>query len=411
MFDLPPNRPNRDGGTPEPASLAAVSASWLPVVGRDGRPIGFRVALRPQTGAGIRPPAAELLAAVLQGFTAGGSASLPHGLVIIAPPDGAADPTLPGLVAPRNMLVEFGERAVHDAAERAALVEAQRHGLRLALRLDGGERVARERLPLFQYVVAPAPARAALPREAALLATGVDSRAQAEAVFREGANAVIGWPLHEPAARSHALQPTQKGVLELIRLVQADADVAVLERAFKSEPVLAYLLLTLANSPAFIRAQPIASLSQAISLLGYKRLVKWLVLLLVIASKASQAMAHIYVAVARGFLMENLAAAAGAKGGVRDDCFVIGVFSLLDKITGQTLQQLFSEVALPAPITDALLAGTGPYAHHLSLALALEADEAAAVALHAAELQLPLAEVNAALLQSLAATDALQSVV
>lgn len=410
MFDLPPNRPNRDSGTPEPASLDAVSASWLPVVGRDGRPVGFRVTLRPHAGDAPRPPAAELLTAVMQGFTADGGTPLPHGLVIVAPPEGA-DPALPDLAAPRNMLLEVGEHALHDGANLALLVDAQRHGLRLALRLNGSEGVARERLPLFQYVVAPAAARARLPREAALLATGVQSRAQAEAVFREGANAVVGWPLHEAAASKGALQPTQKGVLELIRLVQSDADVGVLERAFKGEPVLAYLLLTLANSPAFIRAQPVASLSQAIGLLGYKRLVKWLVLLLVIASKASQAMAHIYVAVARGFLMENLAAAAGAKGGVRDDCFVIGVFSLLDKITGQTLQQLFAEVALPAPITDALLAGSGPYAHHLGLALALEADDPDAVARLAETLHLSPAEVNAALLQALAATDALQSVV
>jgi EAL and modified HD-GYP domain-containing signal transduction protein len=175
--------------------------------------------------------------------------------------------------------------------------------------------------------------------------------------------------------------------------------------------MLSYLLLTLANSPAFIRATPVASLAQAITLLGYKRLVKWLVLLLVIASKEGKALPHMYAAVARGFVMENLAAAAGVRGSFRDDCFVIGAFSLLDKITGQSLQHLFSEIALPGPIKDALLAGLGAYAPYLALTLALEAAETDAVGAHALQLHLPLAEVNTALLQALSATDALQSVV
>jgi EAL and modified HD-GYP domain-containing signal transduction protein len=175
--------------------------------------------------------------------------------------------------------------------------------------------------------------------------------------------------------------------------------------------VLSYMLLTLANSPAFVRNAPIASIAQAIQLLGYQRLVKWLVLLMVVASKETKALPQIYTAVARGFLMENLAGAAGAKAPQRDECFIVGVFSLLDKITGRTAQQLFGEVQLPAAVMAALIERQGPFAPYLDLALALEGSATNAVHAGAGALQITQAAVNQALLQALAATDALQSVV
>jgi len=122
-------------------------------------------------------------------------------------------------------------------------------------------------------------------------------------------------------------------VFELIRLVQADAEVRALERVFKGEPLLAYLLLTLANSAAFRRPTPVSSLGHAISLLGYQRLIKWLVLLLAIAGKNQGTAPLIHVAVVRGQLLENLCAAAGRPRLQRDEGFIVGTFSLLDAIT------------------------------------------------------------------------------
>lgn len=408
MFDLPPQRRDSAG---DPMHLDTLTPAWRPIVARDARPVGFRLVLR-GAGEARTAPLAALLDRVLAGFVAEGSTSFPHGLVLLAPLDLGIDASLAGFRPPRNVLLEVAQSELQDEDRLRLLFDVQRHGVRLALRVDDPATMPHERLPLFQYVVADAAVQAAAPKDAALLALNVASRAQAEALLKAGAHAIVGWPLAEPALKPPgALQPTQKAVLELIRLVQADADVAELERAFRAEPVLAYLLLTLANSPAFIRSTPVASLPQAIGLLGYKRLVKWLVLLMVIASKASHALPQIYTAVARGFCMENVAAAVGAKAGARDDCFVVGAFSLLDSITGQTMAKLFDELPLPPAVTDAVRARIGPYAPYLELALALEDGDADAVRAHAATLGASLAQVNTALLQALAATDALQSVV
>jgi EAL and modified HD-GYP domain-containing signal transduction protein len=410
LFDLPPVR--RDGPGPEPIDLGVVTPDWQPVIARDLRPVGFRVALR-DSGGGERCLAlADVLDGLLGGFVTEGATSFPHGLVVLAPMDLALDDSLARWNSPRNVLLEIGQHEIEDPQRLKMLFDVQRHGVRLVLRVTDRTTIPRERLPLFQYLTADARSHGPAPRETALLALFPESRASVDSAFSAGAHAVVGWPLGEVAAgASGNLQPVQKAVLDLIRLVQADAEGRDLERAFKAEPVLSYMLLTLANSPAFIRSTPIASIAQAIQLLGYQRLVKWLVLLMVVASKETRALPQIYSAVARGFLMENLAAAAGARGTMRDECFIVGVFSLLDKITGRSAAQLFGEVAMPPAVTAAIVQRSGPFAPYLDLALALEGAGPAAVHAAGCALGLPRDAVTRALLQALAATDALQSVV
>jgi c-di-GMP-related signal transduction protein len=155
----------------------------------------------------------------------------------------------------------------------------------------------------------------------------------------------------------------------------------------------------------------VSSLSHAISLLGYQRLTKWLVLLLAIAGKEHGTAPLVYVAVARGHLLENLLAAAGRPPADCDDGFVVGTFSLLDAITGQSIRDLLQDTHLPGPIIDALCAAEGPYAPLLRIARGLEAADPAALAIVKAELNVDPAEANQALLQALASADSLQSLI
>ena len=393
--------------------LDEMAIGWAPVIGRDERPIGFRLAL---DGAAAGAPLAERLDAVLAGF-AGEACGMPHGLVLLAPGRRTIDASLGRWGAPRNVLLELDERALDDDAAREHVASAQRHGVRLALRASGPGWPPTERLAPFQYLISAAALAAAAgrpPRDVALLATGATSRAAVQAALAAGANGVIGWP-DAPPPGSDALRPQQRALLNLIRLVQGDADSADIEREFKQDPILAYMLLTLANSPAFMRSAPIASLSHAIQLLGYQRLVKWLVLLLVIASKDGKALAAIYSAVLRGLLLENCAAAAGASTTVRDQCFVVGAFSLLDRITGRSLARLTQDVPLPEPVVAALNEAGGPYSTWLALARAVEDDGSGAVQARvsaaAAPLGLSVGAVNLALLKALATNDALQTMV
>lgn len=392
-----------------PSPLAGVSIGWSPVIGRDERPIGFRLCIfgRPK-GASL----ARLLDAVLAGFTDEAS-GMPQGLVLLAPQDLGPDESLGFWGAPRNVLLEIDEQVLEHAAGRERVALAQKHGVRLALHSTGPVWPSADRLAPFQYLVSDAPAALAAgkpPRDVALLVSGAANRAQVQSLLASGASGLVGWPGDLPAGGDD-LRPQQRALLNLVRLVQSDADTGDIEKEFKREPMLAYMLLTLANSPAFMRATPIASLSHAIQLLGYQRLVKWLVLLLVIASKEGKALPAIYAAVLRGLLLENCATAARASTTVRDQCFVVGAFSLLDRITGRSLARLTADVPLPEAVAAALNGAGGPYAEWLALARAVEKESAGEVEAAAAAVDLTAGEVNAALLKALATNDALQTLV
>lgn len=420
MFDLPP----RDTSAPQPGLLGELVHGWSPVIGRDLRPLGVRVLIRnciahgsPDTDRSM----AATLDAVLSGFVAEGGVSFPQGLVMLAPHDMALDTSMLAWRAPRNVVLELPSSVLLDEEALRQLFEVQRHGTRLALRLSDRDPMPdAARLAVFQYVLVEARrlvgARAPVKRgDALLLAIDGENHSEAHGAIAAGAHGIVGWALVAPTAiEARALAPAQLSVLDLIRRVQSDADVDELETAFKGEPLLAYMLLTLANSPAFVRVTPIASLRHAITLLGYRRLIKWLVLLMVVASKDAKALPQIYSAVARGFLMENLAAAAGAPAPVQDECFVVGAFSLLGAITGQSLPALIEQVRLPDAVARALLHGEGRLGEFLALALAVECSRPSAgeaVVAAARHVPIELEAVNRALLQALSATDALQSVV
>jgi hypothetical protein len=411
VFDLPHYR--RDsGGPPEPVSLAAVAPQWNALISRERRPIGMRLELRPAARVACAPlPLSALLDSVLAGFLAEGATEFPHGLVLLAPIGFAVDASLSAWTAPRNVLLEVAQRELDDDERVRLLFEIQRNGVRLALRLEQAPTPAPERLKLFQYVLVSD--GHILPPATSWIRLLPPSMPAVTRAFEVGAQAVVGWPLApDPARQPRGLQPMQRAVLEVIRLVQADANVPDVERAFKAEPVLAYMLLTLANSPAFMPGRSISSLHQAIAMLGYARLIKWLVLLLVIASKDGNAMPLVYTAVVRGFAMEYLEAAAGELRARQDEGFVIGAFSLLDAITGQSLPELLSELTLPDVISRTLLRRDGPHAPYFDRLLALEGQlPAASGSDPAGALELPGEAINAALLQALAATDALLALI
>lgn len=407
MFAAPENRGS--GESPAPDLLHAIRPRWSAIVARDHRPIGVRLELHRARGAGAASLLPQVLSAVIAGFEADAGAPFPRGLVVLAPHGFEFDDALLAWSAPRNVLLEVGVDALSRDGAIERLQHVQRSGTRLVLRTDAAAALDARSAGLFQYALADHALKMSVLAGIGWLAHGPLTRAQAEHAFGAGAHAVVGWPLDEPVPEAPgALQPSQKTVLELVRLLQSEADAADLERAFKGEPVLAYLLLTLANSAAFRRGAPIGSLAQAITLLGYKRLLKWLILLLVIASKGNRALPQIHACVARGFFIENLALALDAHG-VADDGFAVGAFSLLDRITGVPARELLGSVDLPRPIVDAVLDDAGPVAPYLRRARALEETNCAPTTadLPAA----PAAAINSALLQALAASDALQSLV
>jgi len=213
---------------------------------------------------------------------------------------------------------------------------------------------------------------------------------------------VLGWPIDNVIDQSSkpADQPALQVIVQLIDQLHRGEDIEDLENTLKRDPPLAFKLMRYINSPAFGLSVEISSFRHAIMILGYQRLKRWLALLLATASKDPNMRPVMFAAVRRGMLMEELAKISGDDE-MRNELFICGVFSLLDTMLGVPLEKALESVALPEPVMDALLRGTGVFAPFLELTKACESGDEVAFAKNADALHLSNRQVNWAHLQAL----------
>ncbi|HVE89516.1 MAG TPA: HDOD domain-containing protein [Burkholderiaceae bacterium] len=399
-------RPNDTRAADQGVALDHLRLGWRPVVARDRRVLGVRLEIRAAaTGDASTSTVGAVIAAL-----ADQTISPSRGFVVLAPTSLCLNADLQAITEWRgraNVMLEIGTEAL--TGRQLPLIEAaHQSGLKFVLR-QTAQPLPRDTQRLFAAAIDDSAGKLAREDAISLWVRDVHSRSDVESALRLGAHATIGWPLDEPMVEPSAgLEPTRRAVLDIVRLIQGDADVMALERAFKNEPSLALMLLAVINSPSFApgaaQSAPITSLRHAILVLGYKRLVRWLVLLLGVSSANTRSMPMIYMAVQRGLFLEAL---AGQVGGMRDDLFAVGAFSLLQQITGHSHERLFASAALPRPVLDAVRAHQGAYGVYLALAEVIERGDTVGSERAAQLVGVSMGEINAALLSSLAAADAI----
>ena len=92
-----------------------------------------------------------------------------------------------------------------------------------------------------------------------------------------------------------------------------------------------------------------------------------------------------------------------------DNAFVVGIFSLLEAMTGLPAKRALEGISLPDTVTEALIERAGPLAPFLDLAIACETADDDAFAKAVSSLQLSDRKVNMAHLQALAWAEDLMS--
>lgn len=166
--------------------------------------------------------------------------------------------------------------------------------------------------------------------------------------------------------------PHKAQLLNLMRLVQGDAETAEIAAAMKLDPVLSFRILRYLNSPALGLSHRIESLDQALIILGRQRLTRWLAVLL-FSVREPQLSDWLLVenALTRGRLMESLGEQT-LPGKTHDPLFLTGIFSCLDRLLRRPMTEALSELPIADEIRQALLERSGPYASLLAVAEAGE---------------------------------------
>lgn len=205
------------------------------------------------------------------------------------------------------------------------------------------------------------------------------------------------WPLAPPARPPGQQAASRALALQLVELVNRDADTHEIEALLRRDPTLSYHLLRLVNSLGSTGgARKVTSFAQAILILGRQQLRRWLNLMLFAAREGDVRSAMLLARVSvRARLMELLARAAGLDRHHQEQAFMTGMFSLLGVLFGSPLRDVLAPLALGPAVQEALLDGAGELGTLLALVQAAERDAGDELAAALGGLQVSAAGFNA----------------
>jgi EAL and modified HD-GYP domain-containing signal transduction protein len=202
------------------------------------------------------------------------------------------------------------------------------------------------------------------------------------------------------------VSPSQGNLIELLNLLSQNEDVKKLEAVFKHDPALIVKLLNYVNCAAIGGGNKIKSIGNAISLIGYTQLYRWVALLIYTSDDSAASLAVIRGLLARSRLLELLGKLK-YPAEKHEGLFIAGMLSMLDQMFDSPMEKILEKIDVPETIVDALLHRAGLYGTFLALAEACESEAGDTLAQLAAELGLDLDDVARARLEAIAWADAL----
>lgn len=387
---------------------------YAPLVDRWHDWSGLRIRLMPSVRA--REPDAEgLLAALVDAWSAHsaaeGSASAAPSPVLIDVVDSAWVEHLLALRPPR-----WVGRALPAAASQVPLVldrlrEGRAEGAWLVARAPTWEQVPEASRDCFSDLLVEAGAALATDSrlERNTWVDGARTLVEVGALMERGAKGVVGWPLEARRSEGRDIRAEVPVVVDLMNRVERQESLDSLERALKTDPTLVYRLLRYINSAALGLKVEVTALRQALLLLGYLPLLRWLSrMLLDAAAKEGASRPLVHLSVCRAFVMERVAVASG-QAEQASEMFLCGMFSLLHLLLRRPLAELTATLPIPERVRCSLLEPGADYSLHLRWIEAAESGSAVAIREALGALRLDPGVANLALLQGLAAARSLDA--
>lgn len=168
------------------------------------------------------------------------------------------------------------------------------------------------------------------------------------------------------------IRPSQITLAELLyETAKAEMDLKKITDVFTRDLSLSYKLLRYANSPIFRRRAEIASIKQAIVLLGAAELKRFLALMFTTSVNPDKPAELFRLSLYRAKFCELLAHADNANQNT-DIAFLTGLMSLLDAILDEKLETVLESLPLAPEVNQTLLQKTGKLAQYLSLVIEFE---------------------------------------
>jgi c-di-GMP-related signal transduction protein len=198
-----------------------------------------------------------------------------------------------------------------------------------------------------------------------LLAEKVETREQHEKCMKMGFDLFQGYYFARPQIiEGRKISSATLSVIRLIDLMSQNCETQVIVEEFKRHPAITISLLRYMNSASHSIGKQIQSIQQAVTLIGRRKLSRWLMLMIYAEGDKGQEPSEnpIYqLASQRAKVMENITQFKfSANQDLLDKAFLCGVLSLMDSLLGVSLKEIIHEFNLDKEIQLALLEEAGP---------------------------------------------------
>ncbi|WP_432825229.1 EAL and HDOD domain-containing protein [Dactylosporangium sp. CA-092794] len=206
-----------------------------------------------------------------------------------------------------------------------------------------------------------------------LIAERLETPEQLERARALGFDYFQGYVLGRPQVVSAAaLSPSRLARVELLSLlVGPGIPLARVVALVTSDPALSLRLMAAANADSLGLPVRVASVHEAVLLLGVDRLRDWAILMLV-SDLDDPGTQQLSGAITRARMCQNI---AGRMGLPPEAAFTVGLVSAVAELLGQAAAELAVRLSLTGEVTDALVRGAGPLGELLSLVAAYEASD------------------------------------
>jgi c-di-GMP-related signal transduction protein len=159
----------------------------------------------------------------------------------------------------------------------------------------------------------------------------------------------------------------QMQLLEIMAEVnKEDFEFNRLEKMIVRDASISYKLMRLINSAYFKRAKEISSIRQAIVMIGEAGIRRFLSLISMAGLCGNKPDELIRVSLVRAKFCEFLGNHSG-NSAKKSELFTLGLFSLIDAIMDDSMENLMSQIPLSSNIKEVLISGTGDLSGYLSL--------------------------------------------
>ena len=204
-----------------------------------------------------------------------------------------------------------------------------------------------------------------------LLAEKVETRDDFDFCLELGFDYFQGYFFAQPQViRGQRLPNNRLMILNLLsRLQNHEIRPAELEELIVQDVTFSYRILRYVNSAAFALARRIESVHQAVVVLGLRTIKTWATLL-AMSQVDNKPTELVVTAVIRGKMAEELAVALRASE--PQSFFTVGLFSALDALMDNTMEEILTQLPLAEHIASALLHHRGIHGEVLECVLAYE---------------------------------------